>query len=65
MCKHVMQRQAAIPLDPEETVQARDSECLRYQEKCDTSFRLVYLSTVHKNGGEPPGPRPLGRTHPM
>ena len=64
MCKHV----AASSGNPDRP--GRNSSSTRLgplpiSAKCATSFRTVYLTTVCENGGELPGPRPLGRTHQM
>jgi len=62
MCKHV----AATSGNPARPGRNRSSTRLgplAISAKCDTSLRTVYLTTVYKNGGELPGPRPLGRTH--
>jgi len=64
MCKQV----AATSGTPARPGRSRSSTRLgpfAISAKCDTSFRPVYLTTVYKNGGELPGPRPLGRTHQM
>jgi len=64
ICKHV----AATSGNPARPGRNRSSTRLgplAIPAKCDTSFRTVNLTTVYKNGGELPGPRPLGRTHQM
>ena len=64
MCKHV----AATSGNPDRPGRSRSSTRrgpLAISAKRATSFRTVYLTTVCKNDGELPGPRPLGRTHQM
>jgi len=64
MCKHV----AATSGNPARPGRNRSSTrlgALAISAKCDKSFRTVYVTTVYNNGGELPGPRPLGRTHQM
>jgi len=64
MCKHV----AATSGTPDRPGRNRSSTRLgplAISAKSATSFRTVYLTIVCKNGGELPGPRPLGRTHQM
>ena len=64
MCKHVAATNG-YPARPGRNRSSTRIGALAISAKCDTSFRAVYLTTVYKNGGELPGPRPLGRTHQM
>jgi len=64
MCKHVAAT-SGYPDRPGRNSSSKRLGPLAISAKCDTSFRTVNLATVYENGGELPGPRPLGRTHQM
>jgi len=64
MCKQVAAT-SGNPARPGKNFSSTRLGPLAISAKCDASFRTVYLTTVYKNGGELPGPRPLGRTHQM